>query len=83
MRWNIQTISKTRKYITVHSQTVQSPSKYHPANFNYDQKHDFQITHQTKQFSVMQQKFMKRNSKNQVIMSIYSTNQQIRIQKTK
>ena len=32
----IQSISKTRKYITVHSQRIQSPSKYHQINFNYN-----------------------------------------------
>ena len=48
--------------------------------FELQSKGDFQTTHQTKQFSVIQPKIMKRPSKNQVIMSNYSTNQQVRIQ---
>ena len=53
------------------------------SKFQLQSKHDLQITHQIEQFSVMQQNIMKRHSKNQVIMSSYSRNQQIRIQTTK
>ena len=53
------------------------------SKFQLQSKYDLQITHQIEQFSVMQQNIMKRHSKNQVIMSSYSRNQQIRIQTTK
>ena len=32
-----KTISKTRKYTTVHSERIQSPSKHHQTNYNYNQ----------------------------------------------
>ena len=49
--------------------------------FQLHSKREFQTTHQTRQFPVMQQNIMRRHSKNQVIMSSYSTNKQIKIQK--
>ena len=56
----------------------ESPSKYHQTNSNYSRNN--------KSKSLIKpntQHIMKRHSKNQVIMSSYSTNQQIRIQTTK
>ena len=41
IRWNIRTISQTRKYITVHSQRIQSPSKYYQTNSNYIRNANF------------------------------------------
>ena len=51
--------------------------------FQLHSKREFQTTHQTRQFPVMQQNIMRRHSKNQIIMSSYSTNQQIKIKTTK
>ena len=44
------------------------------SKFQLQWKHDFQTTLQTNQFPTMHQKIMKRHSKNQDIMSSYSTN---------